>query len=329
MQKELIASAFADGVRSKWASSINVISKPAYKGVEDWLLKGNYSWVACTPKLITLGHSNRHTDFTAALASEISRFSCAAYESLLDAEPAAISSKSLGWQCIRHYYAAFYIAHALLRITGCSLTYISSPTAAVMNKVAGQYLGVAPQIPGGLYLLKRGDVDKDTVTLQQLSSGGGSHQDMWRIFLQLLLSIESSILGALGPIPSAMKAIEISEKLRRTLCKQGHNDGGWTSTVRNAINYRQDFGVWYPYNKRPVYYEQASTRLRRWKPTDPNGFDIEPTGGEVNGLADVCSVMSQLLIAILKDISARAPDSRTCFVDRGAFQFLRQRSVSF
>lgn len=329
MQKELIASAFADGVRTKWASSINVIRKPDYKSVEDWLLRGNYSWVACTPKLMTLGHSIRHTDFTEALASEVSRFSCAAYESLLGAEPSDVLSKSLGWQCIRHYYAAFYIAHALLRITGCSLTYIASSTASTMSRVAGQYLGVAPQISGGLYLLKRGDTDQDTVTLQQLSTGGGSHQDMWRTFLQLLLNIENAILGALGQIPSAMEAIEISGKLRQILCKHGNNDGGWASTVRNAINYRQDFGIWYPYTKKPKYYQHASSRLRRWKPTDPNGFDIEPSGGEVEGLADVCSVLSQLLMATLKDISARAPDSRTCFVDRGTFKFLRQRSVEF
>jgi hypothetical protein len=329
MQKELIASAFADGVRAKWASSINVICRPEYKGVEDWLLRGNYSWVACTPKLITLGHSIGHTDFTEALASEISRFSCAAYESLLDAEPSVVLSKSLGWQCIRHYYAAFYIAHALLRITGCSLTYISGSTAGTMSKVASQYLGVAPQISGGLYLLKRGDVDKNTVTLQQLSTSGGSHQDMWRTFLQLLLTVENAIVGTLGQIPSAMKAVEVSGKLRQTLCRQGNNDGGWTSTVRNAINYRQDFGVWYPYTKKNTYYQQASNRLRRWRPTDPNGFDIEPSGGELEGLADVCSVLSQLLITTLKDISARAPDSRTCFVDRGAFKFLRQRSVDF
>lgn len=329
MQKELIASAFADGVRTKWASSINIISKPEYKGVEDWLVRGNYNWMTCTPKLITLGHSIRHTDFTEALASEASRFSCAAYESLLGAEPSNALSKSLGWQCIRHYYAAFYIAHALLRITGCSLTYISGTTASTMSKVAGQYLGVTPQIPGGLYLLKRGDLDQDTVTLQQMSTGGGSHQDMWRTFLQLLLSIETAIVGALGQIPSAMKAVDISEKLRQTLCKQGNNDGGWTSTIRNAINYRQDFGIWYPYTKKTAYYQQASSRLRRWRPTDPNGFDIEPSGSEIEGLADVCSVLSQLLITTLKDISARAPDSRVCFVDRGAFKFLRQRSISF
>ncbi|TNB92237.1 hypothetical protein FHG55_23055 [Pseudomonas jessenii] len=329
MQKEQIASAFADGVRTKWASSIHIIRKPVYKGVEEWLLKGNYNWIACTPKLITLGHSIRHTDFTEALASEISRFSCAAYESLMDAEPSTELPKSLGWQCIRHYYAAFYIAHALLRITGSSLTYISGSTASTMSKVAGQYLGVAPHIASGLYLLKRGDIDQDTVTLQQLSTGGGSHQDMWRTFLQLLVNIEAAIVGALGQIPSAMKAIEISGKLRKTLCKHGNNDGGWTSTVRNAINYRQDYGVWYPYTKKTAYYQQASKRLSRWRPTDPNGFDIEPSGGELEGLADVCSVLSQLLITSLKDISARAPDSRTCFVDRGALKFLRQSSIKF
>jgi|GEM_PF-2849540 len=329
MQKDLIASAFADGVRAKWAFSLNTISKPDYKGVEDWLLKGNYSWVHCAPKVIILGHSRQHTGFTEALASEISRFSCAAYESLLVAEPGELLAKSLGWQCIRHYYAAFYIAHALLRITGCSLTYISIDTAKVMNKVGGQYLGVAPQMTSGLYSLRRGEIDHDTVVLQQLSTGGGSHQDMWRVFLQLLLSLENSIVGVLGQIPSAMKAVEVSGRLRQTLCKQGNNDGGWTSSIRNAINYRQEFGVWYPYSKKAAYYEHASSRLRRWRPTDPGGFDIEPSGGEVEGLADVCSVLSQLLITTLKDISARAPDSRACFVDRGTFKFLRQRSVDF
>ncbi|CRM58939.1 hypothetical protein [Pseudomonas sp. 28 E 9] len=329
MRKDFIASAFADGVRLNWATSINNVCKPEFTSVEDWLLRGNYTWQASAPKFITLGHSNKQTGFTEALASETSRFSCAAYESLLDAEPSETSSKSLGWQCIRHYYATFYIAHALLRITGSSLTYVSTTTASTMNKIGGQYLGVSPQMASGLYRLKRDDSDQNLILLQQMSSGGGSHQDMWRVFLQLMIEIEDSILKSLGPIPSAMHAISVSEGIRRALCRQGHNDGGWTSTVRNAINYRQEYGLWYPYTKKSPYYLQASSRLRRWKPSDPRGFDLQHTGNEVDGLADICAFLSHLLISILKDISARAPDSRACFVDRGAFKFLRQHSISF
>lgn len=329
MQKDLVASAFADGVRLQWPKSINNVCKPKFTSVENWLLTGNYTWHASAPKLIILGHSVKHTDFTEALASEASRFSCAAYESLLDAEPPEPSVKSLGWQCIRHYYATFYIAHALMRLTGSSLTYVSSDTAKFMNKIGGQYLGVFPQMSSGLYSLQRDNTNQNLILLQHLSSGGGSHQDMWKVFLKLLVTIESSILKALGPIPSAMHAISVSEGIRKALCQRGNNDGGWTSTVRNAINYRQEYGLWYPYTKKMPYYKQAATRLRRWQPSDPEGFDLQPTGNEVEGLADVCAFLSHLLITILKDISARAPDSRSCFVDRGAFKLLRHRSIIF
>ncbi|MEE4573190.1 hypothetical protein V2L07_10405 [Pseudomonas alliivorans] len=329
MQKDFVASAFADGVRLRWATSINHVSQPSFTGVEDWLLRGNYTWHSSIPKVITLGHSIKHTDFTEALASEASRFSCAAYESLLDAEPPEPSSKSLGWQCIRHYYATFYIAHALLRITGSSLTYISTDTAKVLNNIGGQYLGVSPQMSSGLYSVKRDDINPSLILLQQLSTGGGSHQDMWSVFLQLLISIENSILKALGPIPSAMHAISVSEGIRKAMCQRNNHGGGWTSTVRNAINYRQEYGLWYPYTKRPPYYKQVTMRLRRWQPSDPEGFDLKPTGNEVEGLADICAFLSHLLITILKDISARAPNSRACFVDRGAFKLLRHRSIIF
>lgn len=329
MQKDQIASAFADGVRLKWAPSINNVCRPEFVGVEDWLLRDNYIWQASTPKLITLVYSEKQTGFTEALASEISRFSCAAYESLLDAEPSNTLSKSLGWQCIRHYYATFYIAHALLRITGSSLTYISTNTASSMNKVGSQYLGVSPQVASGLYLIKRDASNQSHILLQHMSSGGGSHQDMWRVFLQLMVEIENSILKVLGSIPLAMHAISISEGIRKVLCRQGHNDGGWTSSVRNAINYRQEYGLWYPYTKKPPYYSQASSRLRRWMPNDPRGFDINLTSNEVDGLADICAFLSHLLMAILKDISARAPNSKACFVDQVAFKFLRQNTIAF
>ena len=307
---------------------INNVSTPRYASVADWLATGTYGWLPSTGTTNRLDTTGVSAAFAEALASEISRFSCAAYESLLDAIPANGQSRALGWPLVRHYYATFYCCHALLRVTGISLTYISGQTAANLNRIGGQYLGVSPQFTGGLYSIRRDFLNTNTLLLEKLSSGGGSHEDMWKKFLSFLVVTENTIIQSQGALPAALDAVRVSTILRAELCKREKNDGAWPSSVRNAINYRQDFGVWYPYQNTIAAASALAQRMSRWKPHDPLAFDIGHGHDDLACFADLCNVVAHILTAALQDISARSPRPRQSFVDRHAFKFLRQNQVA-
>lgn len=319
--------AFADGLRHKWAPGLNAIESFRFNNVESWLTTGTYSWVSASPGSFTLDLRGGSADLTDSLASEISRFSCAAYESLLDSSPPEDAVRSLGWSLVRHYYASFYCAHALMRIAGSSLNHLSGETTSLLNRIGSQYLGASPQIFSGLYQIERTSQNNDIITFRKVSSGnGGSHEDMWSLFLSLLLEVETLVIRSQGQTPGALEAVRISSELRKVLCTNGRANGGWASSVRNAINYRHDYGIWYPYQKRQNTCTELSTRMNRWRPDDPRGLEIGSSTDDLEKFSDICNVISRLLTASLKDIAHRSPKAGKNFVDRYPFKLLRIRS---
>lgn len=324
-----VSEVFADGVRPKWPPGLNAVGVPKFTSVASWLATGTYGWLPSAQGSGCLDLRGSVTDFTSALASEITRFSCAAYESLLDAGPPETALRSLGWTLVRHYYATFYSAHALLRIAGTSLTYLSASVVTDLNKVAGQYLGVSPQLISGLYLVGVDTLNRNVVSLKPISSGkGGSHEEMWGYFLQLLADIENSILSSQGHISSALQAVQVSKSLRISLCSQGKNNGAWPSSIRNAVNYRHDYGVWYPYSRSAKQAEDLVKRMKNWSQLDSPSVLIGGATDDLSKFVDLCNIVTQFMTGALKDVSKRATSSGKSFVDRYPFKLLRLRQVT-
>lgn len=327
MASSAVEISFSDGMRPFWPTGLQNIKNPEFSSIEEWLLNGTYTWISSVQNKVHLALPLAQSGLTEAFVGEISRFSTASYESLLDAEPSGISNKALGWQIVRHYYAAFYSAHALLRIAGVSLFFLSPKSANTLNSIGGQYLGASPQLGKGLYSIRRDSTNLQNVVLEKLSPGGGSHEDMWKEFLDFLIALEKSIILSQGPIPSALEAVGISTALRANLCKSGKSNGAWPSSIRNSVNYRHDLAVWYPYGQRQPFYDAISSKMTRWKPGDYSGFDFTQSSNDLISFAEICNVLSHILTATLKDISIRAPTPRKCFVDRLPFKFLRERGL--
>lgn len=322
-----IETAFAHGARPIWAPSLHVVSNPNFFGVEDWLIRGTHAWHSATPNSFSLHHSITDTSLTEALASEVARFSCAAFESFFDAAAVPPVQRALSWQLIQRYYAAFYCAHAIIRATGEALTFLSPSTANLLNRAGSQYLGASPGVSKGLHHVYRDSVNQDIVRLERLSAGGGSHEDMWKVLVGKFLGIEVSILNVLGPSKDALKAIEVSTQLRKALSQQGKANGAWPSFVRNGINYRQEFKVWYPSSPQQKIIAGLQGRQFRWQPQHPLGFELSAGDTSLLAFSDVCSVISRVLTAILKDIVSRSPNRRSCFVERTAFKYLKHKAV--
>lgn len=324
-----VGELFADLLRPRWVRGLNKVMTPKVISVESWLMMGDYSWRPSSAGKVELDVPYNTESLAQAIASEVARFSCAAYESLLDAVPGTHADPALGWALVRYYYATFYAAHALLRISGQSVTMISSTTASKLNAIGGQYLGVSPGIVNGLYLIKINAMNPRCVSMSKIgSNGGGSHEEMWKLFLELLLELEDELILTQGHSQGALIVVEVLTELRKQLCRQGKNNGAWLSLVRNNLNYRQGHGVWYPYEMTDKAAIKLIARMQRWIPTAANGYDIGKVHDDLGCFVDSCNVMTRLLTAALNDLSNRAAKKRSSFVDRQPFKFLRLRKVS-
>lgn len=323
-----IGALFADYLRPRWVAGLNKIGSPVIQGAESWLLAGAYTWLPSPSGSLSLDASSAAEALAEAFASEIARFSCATYESLLDAAPRDKGGRSLGWTLVRHYYATFYAAHALLRISGTAITMISPQAASTLNRVGGYYLGVSPNVSSGLHIFQVDGADPTKLLLQKIGGGsGGSHEEMWKAFLALLLQLEQQIVLTQGHDPNAIATVQVLTMLRAQLCRQGKTNGAWPSTVRNNVNYRHEYGVWYPYKLTARAGSQLLLRMANWVPQAEDGYDIGASADELACFVDVCNVMTQLLTAALSDIARRSTKSKLGFVDRLPFKLLRLRQL--
>lgn len=324
-----VGELFADLLRLKWVKGLNKVMTPNLVGVESWLTSGTFSWLSSQGGEVLLDISNDADALAEAIASEVSRFSCAAYESLLDAEPGPHADRALGWALVRHYYATFYAAHALLRISGQSVTMISSQAASKLNIIGGQYLGVSPGITAGLNLVKVDPQNRSRVSIRKIGgNGGGSHEEMWRLFLDLVIELEGQLILTQGQSQDALYAVQTLTDLRKQLCRRGKNNGSWLSSVRNDLNYRHEHGVWYPYKVTNKLATSLITKMQRWLPDVADGYEIGGAKDELSCFVDSCNVMTRLLTAALSDLSTRSTKTRQSFVDRQPFKLLRLRNVA-
>jgi hypothetical protein len=320
---------FADVLRARWINGLHKVTTPRIASVEAWLQSGAYAWLPSRPGSVWLDISATKDVLADALASEVARFSCAAYESLIDAHPGTNDCRALNWSLVRYYYATFYAGHAILRLSGCSVTMLSPQTVSIVNRIGGQYLGMSPQLVSGLHQIQIDPNDPSKVEITKVGGGtGGSHEEMWKLFLDLVNFIEGQLIANQAQSQEAQAAVVVLTELRQQLCRQGKNNGAWLSMVRNNLNYKHDYGVWYPYSVTLKFAAGVSSRMSRWAPGHAEGYEIGKSNDELACFVDTCNVMTRLLTCALGDLAQRAQKAKSSFVDRTPFRLLRLRKFS-
>ncbi|TNZ65346.1 hypothetical protein CGK42_24295, partial [Vibrio parahaemolyticus] len=75
-------------------------------------------------------------DLYISFAFDINRMATSSFESIHGIEPNQNFPKSIGWLVVRLYYAAYYAAHAILRLFGISCSQFDQQESRVITEIA-------------------------------------------------------------------------------------------------------------------------------------------------------------------------------------------------
>lgn len=318
-------SVMADGIRQKWIPGVNSVSQLNASGLADLLISGSFVLTSCTPGSTALFDAPiAGNSLQSSFAGEATRFGTACFESFLDASPPVGAERSLGWPLIRTYYAAFFAAHALLRICGEALTFLSAAHVNALDNLGKIYLGNPTKFSSGLFYFQSLNRGKQ-LQITQVSRHGGSHDELWRYFHSYLVDVENQLATSYASIPEAIAAIQTSQSLRVGLSKNGASIGSWLSKSRNSINYRHELGVWFPYD---ITRNQANSLMRsfsQWMDEEADWAARFTHLDHLQSHVNLTQAIGSLLLYAFRDISKRKVGNARSFADRVPFSLIRQR----
>lgn len=264
---------------------------------------------------------------TAALASDCARFSCASFQSVATIARDMEDRDAFAWGMLRLYYGAFYAGHALIRTLGegCSFFY-RNHTDRIAS--VADAMGIAPalRVDSGLYHCVL-EASASVVTFTRAASmSGGSHEAFWLVFGNKLRATSDAILE--GPLPraDAQSVFAQLDQLLQVLARKGNYS--WLSAVRNDLQYRLQYEVWFPERLRPQFRREIGRAAGQWT-RDP--MSIDPTNHRWGLHGDFvlsCALIIALCRETFEQIGARSSEGRRSFARTGPIAFLNDIGVN-
>ncbi|MFO1439479.1 MAG: hypothetical protein U1F81_14260 [Verrucomicrobiaceae bacterium] len=188
-------------------------------------------------------------------AFEGERFSSAALESFNTALSRWTDPEDrdgLAWKLVSLYYSAYYSAHAILRLSGVTVTQIDS-WSHLDAECRTLYASTHPSGLGlqhGYHVLKLdGSGTALSVDRARVDSTHGSHTALWSEFKQL--ADASYANNAFNTSFHVAAVGEYSQKVSKPLVAEGRAcNWPWMPVMRNQINYRLPEKIWGTHSKR-------------------------------------------------------------------------------
>jgi hypothetical protein len=294
-------SLVADALRPFWMPGLKDITGNPDSGLADWIGQGKDFQVFDPVDVKRFSvHITDPKTLRKALAHDCSRFTVAAFETSSGNVSHLGLPKGRAWLFIRNYYAAFFAAHALLRIFGISCTYLERKQANKVTEI-GRIFGtpiIGSGAVGGFYCLR---AEFSSMKLSSVGSGNeGSHEFMWMIFHDKLNAILTQIPTL--NLPGQTKKIS-SERISEILMAMnldGLSNGNWFSKIRNETNYKHAHSAWFPYNRRPEYYDDLFTAALSWR-SDSELISVHNPKDKQQRLKTFVTATS-LIVSILREV---------------------------
>lgn len=182
------------------------------------------------------------------VAGDFDRFALASFESFFRSREAGSDLSYLGWRLLESYYASFFAAHALMRSLGGGVAHLGGSEVQRLSELALLY-GLSD------FSLQAGSVVFETssasgnwfVSVRKSTRGSGVHDGFWRDFCAFLeRTAEQAVAKGL---PDATDFLSAAIELSDAILVGGSGTPSWLASVRNALNYRHEMDVWFPYRK--------------------------------------------------------------------------------
>jgi hypothetical protein len=310
----------AEGFRHFWLRDIHLIPGVTSEEFSQWIVRGDF----------VIPQATGPTDFTIrtftpaeakkAIAHDCTRMASAAFETIHGITPVTGFPKSTAWILIRAYYAAFFAAHSLLRSVGTMCSQLGDPQITALDRIAVSF-GILPGngFDAGFYVSRYDAATNEVHFHKSAAARRGSHEIMWETFADKLREISTALIGlSPGFRPIGLHVMEIEDVLRQN----GQTNGTWLSHVRNRANYRQEFGLWFPYSASQVTAERLSRILSKWTLPPERLFPIDRSSDVVVHIS-LCAIIVSICHAVATDIEAHGI-SRRCFHTYGGLALSRR-----
>jgi hypothetical protein len=282
--------------------------------IQQYLISSNYAIYDPPPSVSVVPYSP--DDLIGAWTSDISRFSVSCFETMASIASISDLPRSLAWACIKAYYAAFFSAHALLRLSGHALSMLAVKERDALRAIGRIYLG-SLNLDSGVHALclsanaQRLFIESDTEA--------SSHLPVWQAFDSLLGDFESS-LSALPETPEVQEAVGALSDLRSYL--RSRSGASYLSITRNSINYQQLFEVWFPYGRKAPDAARALRIIGQWKSGFVNDQPLPKGDNAALILLDLSVRIVRLFREVIIEVGALHLGERS-FLERRALPLLR------
>lgn len=269
-----------------------------------------------------------HEDLLRSYAFDLCKFGMASMETLHSLKKNEDTPKSTGWAIIQTYYAAFFAAHAILRLFGISCTQLNAKQTTNINKIGNQLGFGQNEIQGGFYCCTFDSEINELNSVKLNASKDGSHGSMWREFNKFINLLQTDI----DSNGTGLK--DNKEKVKKMLASISLNlthgqytaSANWLSNIRNKTNYKQLDGAWFPFKGYKKEYKDIFEITNKWinKPTEITL--ITPNINEFRSFVSTCTVIVSLYREISVDMSSRCSEGKS-FHNHLSLRYLRQIKV--
>jgi len=252
------------------------------------------------------------------VAGEYSRFALAALQTLKAIPDEMTDKGSLPWSLIKLYYSAFYAAHALIRLFGQSCSHFNKKQVTQITDF-GISTGNPPPfvIKAGLYHCV---INASASGWQATGMDGSSHETFWKVFRDWIEQSQRTMSRAVVTLsPTELQEVILKLETLKEIIKANR-----LSIVRNSLQYRHEYGVWFPIklSKRDM---QALARLAsRWN-GDPMKIDLRVANtGALGEFVLGCTFIVSLCRTMLKRVAERSTAGKKSFVHFGPLDVLER-----
>lgn len=265
-----------------------------FQRIRDWLATGAYTPVGeVSDKLFELRPHDAN-DVLGTFTEEFCATALSCIESMIEAERGARVAKALAWPSIQAYYSAFFAAHSFLRFFGVACAWLIKDDFVQLRAVAAVH-GVLTSSPVKGQWQVEMTASGTLVFRCGSGGGGGSHDMVWATFTKVVDDI-------CGRIASSNLIVDV-DKVEATATLQSLRDvanNGVPSNIRNAVNYRREYGVWFPYSGFQKKLDGDMARIAKWRTLSSMSYRNGASAVGLSGMLGFSTAMGSVCISLVQ-----------------------------